>query len=176
MFRTQSLPSSNSALIKIVQMMGKDVTGVLVVALARCFVTLCVCVYIHQPIVCSLPSLPDLSTVILHEHSNCPPTPPAHHWSLSSPPMTRQSILQHQRCRLPLFGRTIMRSVRWTMLEMTCCRCPPLSPTFSVYAPPPPTQPPMKSGSGVKAPIFVVLVNAPHIPLSGLLFSAHQVI
>lgn len=38
--------------------MGKDVTGVWVVALAKCFVTLCVCVYIQQPIVCSLPTAP----------------------------------------------------------------------------------------------------------------------
>lgn len=76
-----------------------------------------------------------LNTVILQEHSNSPFTHPG---AFSSLPVTRRSILQHQRCRPPLFERTIRRRVRWpgwTMLEMTFLAsvCLPLSLTFAVY-------------------------------------------
>lgn len=76
-----------------------------------------------------------LNTVILQEHSNSPFTNPG---AFSSLPVTRRSILQHQRCRPPLFERTIRRRVRWpgwTMLEMTFLAsvCLPLSLTFAVY-------------------------------------------
>lgn len=75
-----------------------------------------------------------LSTVILQEHSNCP----IHrHRGPFIAPMTKRSILQHQRCRPPLFEQTIRRRVRWpgwTMLEMTfpASLSLSLSPTFSV--------------------------------------------
>lgn len=107
-------------------------------------VSLCVCIF-----------CPSLSTVILQEHSDCPFTDPG---AFSSLPVTKRSILQHQRCQPPLFERTIRRRVRWpgwTMLEMTflACVCLPLSLTFCVYdcwcrggqrstrANPPPTPP-----------------------------------
>lgn len=68
---------------------------------------------------------------ILTAHS---PTPGA----FSSLPVTKRSILQHQRCRPPLFERTIRRRVRWpgwTMLEMTFLASIwlPLSLAFVVY-------------------------------------------
>lgn len=76
-----------------------------------------------------------LNTVILQEHSNCPFTDPG---AFSSLPVTKRSILQHQRCQPPLFEQTIRRRVRWpgwTMLEMTfpASVCLPLSLTFSIY-------------------------------------------
>lgn len=73
------------------------------------------------------------NTVILQEHSNCPIHRPRGPFIA---PMTNRSILQHQRCQLPLFKQTIRRRVRWqgwTMLEMTVPGLSlPLSPTFSV--------------------------------------------
>lgn len=76
-----------------------------------------------------------LNTVILQEHSNCPIHRPRGPFIA---PMTKRSILQHQRCQLPLFKQTIRRRVRWagwTMLEMTIPGLSlPLSPTFSVYS------------------------------------------
>lgn len=66
---------------------------------------------------------------------NCPFTDRG---AFSSLPVTKRSILQHQRCQPPLCERTIRRRVRWpgwTMLEMTFLAsvCLPLSLTFSVY-------------------------------------------
>lgn len=61
-----------------------------------------------------------LNTVILQEHSNCPIHRPRGPFIA---PMTKRSILQHQRCQPPLFKQTIRKRVRWpgwTMLEMTC--------------------------------------------------------
>lgn len=86
----------------------------------KCF---CACAFVASP-----------NTVILQEHSNCPIHRP---WGPFIAPMTNRSILQLQRCQLPLFKQTIRRRVRWqgwTMLEMTVPGLSlPLSPTFSLY-------------------------------------------
>lgn len=56
---------------------------------------------------------------------------------LSSPPMTKRSILPHQRCQPPLCKQTIRRRGKrlgWTMLEMTAPGLTlPLSATFPLY-------------------------------------------
>lgn len=73
-----------------------------------------------------------LSTVILQEHSNCP----IHRLpgALSSPPMTKRSILQHQRCQPPLLEQTIRRRVRCSGLDdARNDHSRPLSTSFSHF-------------------------------------------
>lgn len=73
-----------------------------------------------------------LSTVILQEHSNCP----IHRLpgALSSPPMTKRLILQHQRCQPPLLEQTIRRRVRCSGLDdARNDHSRPLSTSFSHF-------------------------------------------